>query len=319
MSVITSLCFSVIILIIGYFAHKTDDSIQIIYWLAGWTAYQVPRHYFIARRKYRQALTLDLSIIICSIASLHFGNKENISHLLAISMLLCGLATFILLQINSSARQPKISYELKGLEFGLTNFLSGGISLSLIPLATYFEGEAFSGVISIFISIVAVALLIPRAISLNQMPTISKNLDNTKNLFPAIAEMKQKIFASNIFSTLASLIVSGFLAWNVPQDINRLSILFVTLAITLQNYTNTQLLTSATILMAKENSKIMLLASFFVFIAFSLAATALYTTELENKFSILCGLLTLLLFTRTFVTNRIADAEIKKPNLKAGL
>lgn len=288
MSGLTLFAFIIGTQLIGVFTGNHEDSTQISYWLAGWTLYQLPRHYFIALKKYRSTLLLDTSIIILSTLSIFAAPTEKLSLLLSLSLIACSLTAFLLIQIGTKPSPIKINYDLKGLEFGFANFLSGGITISLIPLASHFEGDILSGIISIFISISSIALLIPRAISLNQLPTITQSINDPKKLATQTLPMRRHISLSNLCTSIFCLATAAVILLQLSEEADHFQLALIFLAITIQNTLSTQGLVEANILMAKERSRTLLKINLIASATFFSTTMGVSLGSTHNSFTYIC-------------------------------
>lgn len=275
-------------LAIGAVTQNISDSIQIVYWIAAWSFYQIPRHYQIALRAYRQAIAMDIFIIFLSICAMLLVPAETVSFWLALSMLFTGAVTFIIIQKGSNTGKINFSYEIKGLEFGLVNFLSGGISLSLIPLAAMIESEAFVGVLSLFVSTMGIALLIPRAISLNQMPKLAKIVDLPKELASHSITMRKQITLSNLLTSLACIAIGLTIAFRTEHSIPLANVLLAFLLIILQSTLSTQGLINSNILACREKSRSLLKINAITSIAFFLSTALLILNSTNHAFIYIC-------------------------------
>ena len=276
------------LLLTSSIVENTEDALQITYWLVAWTMYQLPRHYLIALREYRKALLLDATVISLSIFSLIIAQANDASLLLSASMMTGGLASFYFIQKTGKASLPKFNYDIKGLEFGLVNFLSGGISLSLIPLASYFEGKSFAGAISLFISISAIALLLPRAISLNQLPTLANVVHNSAELAQRTRPMRSQIRLSNILTTLACIVIGAIVLVQTKERLAGEKLALCLLLITLQSTVSIQSLVNSNILMAAEKSRLLLKINTITSIVFLSTTMLLHFFLIKNAFLHIC-------------------------------
>jgi len=294
MALFTLLICMVLATIIGCIADKQTDTRQICYWLTAWTLYQISRHYFIALKQYRRALTLDISIILTSIACLFISSLESLSTLLALSMIACSVVCVLVLQIGCTPAMPKFEFDSKGIQFGLSNFLGNGVALAFIPLAAHFEDKAFAGILSLFMSIAAITQLVPRAISLDQLPTISKSFASEKNIRIEINLMRGQILISNIAASLVCFIAAIFLTMDKPLEVSETYLMAIFSLTIAQTFLSVQTLVDANILMSKEQTRDLLLFNSINTCAFSGLTGILYTLKTPNSFLILLTLLTLL-------------------------
>ncbi|WP_447746946.1 hypothetical protein [Pseudomonas nicosulfuronedens] len=292
---------------IGIIGKQITTAINITLWLVAWSIYQTPRHYLIAEKRYRAAILLDTLVIIISIISLASNNLNEISLLLSIAMTAPGL--ILLHTIRPKKLKPcLIRFEKKGLEFGLINLLSGGISLSLIPLANHFEGKEFSGCISLFVSTAAIAALIPRAIALSSLSTISRHIKSPKNIQKTIQDAQKSILNSNILTIIGMTIFSAlFMINGQHQSISPVILAASFLLILTQNLANQKSLIASNILMALEDSKKSLKANGISFLVFT---TSILISIFIKKYEYISILL--ILTATSIVRERYISACSKK-------
>ena len=311
---LTTLTTIVIILIVlGYIFKELETTLQISLWLAAWTFYQIPRHYLIAQRKYRQTLLLDSVIIITSIAFIFISIERYVSYGLAICMLLTAIAANITIQHPKEKPISKRSFEVKGLEYGLINFLSGGIALSLIPLANYYTNSNFAGALSLFVAFSGIALLIPRAISTYRITELSRNTENQKKYQLTITKTKKDITLSNIATTIVLLIYTYYTHTNNAQ-INSLTpwLTIAILTITLQYAASTQTLIYSNILQTFEITKETLKLNLLCSILFTALCIALYDNQTEQSLTMICATSACTALYRYFRIKSIAKKIINK-------
>ncbi|MNF60148.1 hypothetical protein D3C84_417570 [compost metagenome] len=313
MSLATLLFFTFAIFLIGELFNLENTAQQICYWTIAWTSYQIPRHYFIALTQYRRALAMDLSIILLSMLSFATGSEVNASAHLALAMFVPGVIAFFTLQFGAKPKQPEFGFDIKGLEFGLINFLTGGISLSLIPLAAYFEGKEFAGTLSLFISITAISLLLPRAISLKYLPELSANVNNHEKLKKTISTMKHQISICNLLSSITSALIAIFFI-STSQTQSKYYLALTLSLLIIQNLINTKSLTDSNILMAHENSRSMLAVSTITSTIFFLLAISLCLTSLKGVFLYLCLALTAITYYRASTLKNKTKLINKSPS-----
>lgn len=148
---------------------------EIIAILVGWSIYQLTRHYFLAHREYRRVIAYDLVLLAMTAVFVVTLHGLGMSAEWPLGAALAAVGTLMLLNIGTPGRLPdRWKFEPKGLEFGFTNFLSGGIALSLVPIANVADGARFAGVISLIASFSLISALIPRAISMYRLPELSR-------------------------------------------------------------------------------------------------------------------------------------------------
>jgi hypothetical protein len=147
---------------------------EIIAILVGWTVYQLGRHYFLAQRSYRFIILTDAALIIVTCVSIFAFRPFGACAGLPLGFSLGTAGVWMFVRIGKPGRFKASRYEFKGLEFGFTNFLSGGIALSLVPIASFTNGPRFAGIMSLIASVSAISALIPRAITMYRLPELSR-------------------------------------------------------------------------------------------------------------------------------------------------
>ncbi|MFC0396822.1 glycosyltransferase family 4 protein [Paraburkholderia rhizosphaerae] len=198
---------------------KTDVSgVDVVAVLAGWTSYQLARHYFLASRAYRRVLAYDVLLVVLSAALLIGLRRFGIAAAVPLGVALTGASFLMLTKIGLPQGPVALGkFEPKGLEFGLTNFLSGGMALSLVPIANFARGPAFAGVISLMASFCAISALIPRAISLYRLPEMSKLAGSGDSLVSVTSRMNREVRIACVATFVAtSMVIVGIAYIEVP-------------------------------------------------------------------------------------------------------
>ncbi|MEX3979641.1 hypothetical protein AB4Y45_11765 [Paraburkholderia sp. EG287A] len=159
----------------SHFFFRNVSGPEIVAILSGWTLYQLCRHYYLAQREYRRVVIYDF-VLLAATAVLIVGlHRLGVAAGWTLGVALAIVGGLMLLNIGPPRqRLGSWTFELKGLEFGFTNFLSGGVALSLVPIANLTDGASFAGVISLIASFSAISALIPRAISMYRLPELSR-------------------------------------------------------------------------------------------------------------------------------------------------
>lgn len=181
--------------------------------MAGWTLYQLTRHYFLALRAYRKVIVYDLLLLVLTAVYVVVCHRLGAVAGLALGAALATIGLFLLFDIGFPRSAPKFpTFELKGLEFGFTNFLSGGVALSLVPIANFTDGPKFAGVMSLVASFSAISALIPRAISMYRLPEISTLVGRGESLARLTAQTRREIMLATggafVINTSIALAIS---------------------------------------------------------------------------------------------------------------
>jgi len=185
----------------------------------GWTVYQLARHFFVSYRRYRITIAFDCVLIVGSCAMLRVGTYHGYSASLCLAGALIVVAAAMFVAIGAPARHAvSMCIDAKGLQFGLTNFLSGGIALAIVPAAKAMCGASFAGMLSLFASVTAVGNLLPRAISIAQLPDLAKRKKDKAPLDATLGAMRRNIDLSNLVVFVANLAMVAGLTYHYGAD-----------------------------------------------------------------------------------------------------
>ncbi|HDV6350808.1 TPA: hypothetical protein RJR41_000582 [Burkholderia cenocepacia] len=180
----------------------------------GWTVYQLARHFFVSTRRYRITIAFDCLLIAGSCAMLEVGTRHGYSASLCLALSLIGVAVAMFVAIGAPGRGVfSMRLDMKGLQFGLTNFLSGGIALVTVPAAKAMCGASFAGMLSLFASVTAVGNLLPRAISIAQLPDLVKRKKDKAPLDTTLGAMRRNIDLSNLVVLVVNLVMVAGLTY----------------------------------------------------------------------------------------------------------
>ncbi|BCQ24510.1 hypothetical protein NK8_26840 [Caballeronia sp. NK8] len=174
MGLVTLSVCSAMTAIVGTLDRFDFPALETVFILVGWTVYQLARHYFLAHREYRFIVLNDIVLLLTTFLSILAFRKLNAVAGLPLGIALALSGALMLFRIGRPDNFEVPHYEPKGLEFGFTNFLSGGIALSLVPMASHTDGIRFAGLMSLIGSICAISALIPRAITMYRLPALSR-------------------------------------------------------------------------------------------------------------------------------------------------
>nr|WKF60489.1 hypothetical protein HUO10_005010 [Paraburkholderia busanensis] len=199
------------------------DGVGFLSLLWGWSAYQVARHYFVAQRRYRTAVVFDLLLIASSMLLLGLCRQRGLSPscALAAALGLCAAGLFVTVGLPSRGAWPR-TFDVKGLQFGLTNFLSGGMALVIVPAATLMCGASFAGMVSLLASVTAAGMLLPRAISLAQLPELARRRAAALPFDTTLRDMRRSIGWSNgMVLAVNAVLVVGMVLWHAEAADDR--------------------------------------------------------------------------------------------------
>ncbi|HDV6324767.1 TPA: hypothetical protein RJR39_000803 [Burkholderia cenocepacia] len=185
----------------------------------GWTVYQLARHFFVSTRRYRITIAFDCLLIAGSCAMLEVGTRHGYSASLCLALSLIGVAVAMFVAIGAPGRGVfSMRLDMKGLQFGLTNFLSGGIALVTVPAAKAMCGASFAGMLSLFASVTAVGNLLPRAISIAQLPDLVKRKKDKAPLDTTLGAMRRNIDLSNLVVLVVNLVMVAGLTYRAGLE-----------------------------------------------------------------------------------------------------
>ncbi|EOH6072140.1 hypothetical protein ACMAVI_000165 [Burkholderia cenocepacia] len=185
----------------------------------GWTVYQLARHFFVSTRRYRITIAFDCVLIAGSCAMLEVGTRHGYSASLCLALTLIGVAVAMFVAIGAPGRGVfSTRLDMKGLQFGLTNFLSGGIALVTVPAAKAMCGASFAGMLSLFASVTAVGNLLPRAISIAQLPDLVKRKKDKAPLDTTLGAMRRNIDLSNLVVLVVNLVMVAGLTYRAGLE-----------------------------------------------------------------------------------------------------
>ncbi|MBR8374751.1 hypothetical protein KDW20_03150 [Burkholderia cenocepacia] len=185
----------------------------------GWTVYQLARHFFVSTRRYRITIAFDCLLIAGSCGMLEVGTRHGYSASLCLALTLMGVAVAMFVAIGAPGRGVfSMRLDMKGLQFGLTNFLSGGIALVTVPAAKAMCGASFAGMLSLFASVTAVGNLLPRAISIAQLPDLVKRKKDKAPLDTTLGAMRRNIDLSNLVVLVVNLVMVAGLTYRAGLE-----------------------------------------------------------------------------------------------------
>jgi hypothetical protein len=206
MGTVSVLLIGAVVLLWTRFFARNISGPEIVAILVGWTFYQLSRHYFLAQREYRRVIVYDLILLVLTATFVVLLHKAGMTAGWPLGGALAAVGALMMVNIGLPKRLPgRWSFELKGLEFGFTNFLSGGVALSLVPIANLTDGARFAGVISLIASFGAISALIPRAISMYRLPELSRLV----SVGQPLTDLTARTFREISLACGATFIVNG--------------------------------------------------------------------------------------------------------------
>ncbi|KDC49481.1 hypothetical protein [Pseudoalteromonas fuliginea] len=303
---ITTVLISIGIFLISFIV-EIDNLLTFILLLISWSWYQFQRHYILALKCYKLIIKFDLILLLLA-AVLILLIDPIIA--LYVSFFLISFVMMLYQQKGFKITPFKLSYDFKGVSFGFNNFFSGGITLSLIPLANFFNGVDFAGFISLFLSLSALAMLFPRAISLFQLPTLSEKI-NDPSIFTLTDTMKKQMLLCNFLTCIVNLFLALFIISFMNVGDNVYHNFFILISFVFNYLFTTQSLIGANVLMALEKSKVLLLLSFNSALVFFAVCFLLSKSSYGNSFFIISVLLASLALAKWLILESIYKSELK--------
>lgn len=187
-----------------------------LFFLFSWSFHQLWRHYYIAKKQFKILFYSDLLIIFFTICIIYICFIFSFNIFIGQSIPLIILPMIFKI---SGVESPRFFYEFRtifkiewkiysrALNYSLINLSTGGIQLIIAPLSYQLLNAEFTAAIGITNNIATTALLIPRAISYNYIPELSKgfrfSLDRFKNV---LLDFQKKINLSVIFLVFSGLL-----------------------------------------------------------------------------------------------------------------
>ena len=188
--------------------------------LAGWTAYTLARHYGLALACYRRLLVLETVLVALLLAGLGLfgeGRPWLAYAALAVPTALLGAAALVMLALSArggDARLPAGSLRTASEQAAL-NFLSGGMSMVLVPCTVQVAGEAYGGLVALIGSLTSVLLLFPRALSFNALPTLARVVrhQGVGEVRRVLGRLRRQLLQVNSGLSLLAVAAWGGLVW----------------------------------------------------------------------------------------------------------
>lgn len=251
MTTLAITCVAIVLLRSGLIDFDILGFLPILW---GWTAYQIGRHYFVARKRYRTAVIFDLMLMATSGMLLLTWKQYHMSSSYALASALGITAVVMFMTIGLPSRGTLLGgFDVKGLQFGLTNFLSGGISLVFVPAATLMCSASFGGMLSLLGSVTAVGILIPRAISMAQLPELARRKLKGLPVDSTLQGMQRSIGWSNgVVLVVNAIVVVGATVWRVHDNGERAVLILAGFLLAIQCAVGMMGIVGSSVMMAFE-------------------------------------------------------------------
>lgn len=300
------------------------DAPQSIVLLAGWSGYQLYRHFLLARQRYRRIVLLESLLIVAmaAIMALPIGAPATLAYLsfglpsLALTLLMLAVAARDLGRAGYRWLVPQRRVLATSAEFALINLISGGMQMMLVPLCVQLAGPRYGGLLGLLASGLNVLVLFPRALSLNNLPLLARAVQAGET---DVVARTLKRFRSQLLQVDLAVSVPACAAWFVagallvPQQhaLPGAQPIFVLMLLTF--LASQMVLPESNYLQVVENTRFPLLANGVTFALFALAAAVLLVARLPavTAVEVLCSMLLLVtlgrnVWLRRFVAGRYA-------------
>lgn len=304
MSLVTTVLCTVLALALAVSKVMPFDLFGFTALLWGWTAYQVARHYFVALKRYRAAIAFDVALMSASAMILAMFRYAGLSAAaaLATGLGLIAIAMFVKIGPPELQMLPR-QLESEGLQFGLTNFLSGGIPLIFVPAATAMCGAAFAGILSLLSSVIAVGMLLPRAISMMQLPDLAKRKAAFLCLDESLQGMSRSINWCNGAMLVCNVILVLLFAARQAHDASfRTEVTLAGLLLATQCAVGMMGVANSSIMMVFEQGAVTAKINVKTASAFALFATPCYISGARTGFTmILCSAIAITVWRNSLI------------------
>lgn len=213
--VIPLLVFSVVVIYLLWVSGIIYYPLGLSLLVIGWSGYQLIRHYFLAQRKYREILAIDvfcMTLVIALFLQPYLSQFPPI-RIMAIPFLIVTLAGFGYMKWKlaraEQAHSLKESGTMRaGLEFGLTNFMGEAMVLLMGPTAAHALGAEYAGLIGLITSLLAVIILFPRALSFHYLPELVRlNKTSIHDLSALLRKFRRTLLATILLMSVLAVVV----------------------------------------------------------------------------------------------------------------
>ena len=216
-----------------------------------------------AEKNYNNIIITDILLIFLSIFAITTNYFHNLSITLSIIMFLISVINFLIIGNFKYLKFHKIKIDPKGFEFGIANFVSSSLVLSLMPLSSLFLSLSHTGVLSLFINSANVIMLIPKSIALYLIPMFSKIKSKTKKFNKIYLNIRGKILIVTILILIAFIFFSKMMLIFYSIESSRLFFIFIFISLFFS--TNNFSILYSTIIIIGEHSKNSLLIHIITF------------------------------------------------------
>lgn len=289
--------------------------------LIGWTGYQIFRSYYIALKMHYNLMWIEIVLIALMICIVLFlkGSHHNAPYIASsVPLILLVLASskslFYVMGASGWTRGQRTAS--KGLEIAFSNFVGGGITQMLPPVAVHIAGLKYAGLLGIISNFIAIIILIPRSMVFEALPATSRLVKQNK--YSEISAFL-KSFRLKLIYIFAGVGIASFVFWYAATNffyreelaLPGSSMIFILLLLNL--IINQLSLPDANYFMAKEETRFVLKLNTVTFVSFLIlleSVNRLAIASIETFYYILFGVI-IISSLRTAYFFRQTDRSIR--------
>ena len=306
----------VIIGVLGFLGLAFEPGFMILL-LIGWSGYQFIRHYLLSLKNYQLLFAIDITNIVITMTLLVLLCNGSDGPYIAMAASLVAITIGMLSYVYSKLARTGFGLDKKrqkamriGLEYGIANFMSAGMSLLLAPTTVHILGKPYGGLVGLVTNFLGIILLFPRAISFYYFPELAK-LDklSTQNFFSQYRKFQRFLNLSLLIGTLGALLIVGIAGVLIYSEASSLDSAIWIFFLLLLNTVITQIaVPDSNRLVIKQQSRFMAEINIVAFVMFSGCLAILFwsTTPGLNGFLLLLVAQLLISVGRGVALHRLA-------------
>lgn len=240
--------------------HYLNTVLMVVFW--GW--YQLARHYCFARKSYRDIVFSDVVVLFVTVLVIHYGLHPIYG--LILGHVLGFIALSFISDLNLIPGIKKPDHVGSAMKYSAGNLLSNGVLISIPVFAAQWGDLKLAGFISLILSLMNIATLLPRALALERIAGLSMTYRANNGLNKT--EIKDKsINYINLVLVFLNVVVACVYSYITDINLN-LDNYVIMVGIATYLYFNNAGLKAANILMVTKNEGILLrtnMVSVFVY------------------------------------------------------
>lgn len=169
--------------------------------------YQIIRHYYLADRSYISLISLDIIYTFLIVLSLFFKELDLYYKIASITSFLF-VFIYVLVKFGWPRWSSKTTFDIESYKFSLNTLVSGGIPTLIPVFFSLIVSNDKVAVIALFMSVISIFSLFPRAMINYLLPVISKTYgENESALFELMESSKKKLILIISVSYLIAILV----------------------------------------------------------------------------------------------------------------